>query len=193
MFQKTGHKRWPVLNFLYILNWATIALRSLTATGYDRPYLSGLNHLSWEIKTNENAFEKKGHKRYNQSIIKLSSETAFTRKTHTQARKLVTRLKRNWAFWFREYRNHRLWAFLLNKTVSLSVKKAYTLMLRLCQSWNQIKTTLEAGMLQNQSYAISCHIILHLFEDTWERWKQAPMWRPLFSKTSQIIPICTPE
>ena len=37
-------------------------------------YLYRLNHLSWEIKTNENAFEKKG-KYYNQFIIKLSAES----------------------------------------------------------------------------------------------------------------------
>ena len=37
-----------------------MALRSLTETVYDRPYPSGLNNLSWEIKANENGFEKRG-------------------------------------------------------------------------------------------------------------------------------------
>ena len=51
-----------------------MALRSLTETVYDRPYPSGLNHLSWEIKVNE-----KEEKCYNQSIISinLSAEPAF--------------------------------------------------------------------------------------------------------------------
>ena len=37
-----------------------MALRSLTETVYDRSYPSGLNHLFWEIKANENGFEKRG-------------------------------------------------------------------------------------------------------------------------------------